>query len=143
MNVLVCYLTYGGNTEEVAELVQETLLAEGHSVTLYRLESGAIPDVRAHDALFLGTFTYMKGNTPEEVKDFVQDVGYKPPHVYVFGTGDTQYGGDELFCRAADRLATFYESPYPPLKIEQSPRGSQEGLVESWVKGALEQCLVY
>lgn len=143
MNVLVCYLTYGGNTQEVAELIQAHLMEQGHAVSMYRLESGPNPDLGAFDAIFLGTFTYLQGSTPEEMKDFVYDVGYKPSNVYIFGTGDTQFGGDELFCRAADRLAKFYESRFPPLKIEQSPRGSQEQLVREWTEGVLEQCLVY
>lgn len=91
--------------------------------------------------MIIGSFTWDKGATPDEVKDFVADVGYKPANVYVFGTGDTQFGGDALFCNAAVRLARFYESNYEPLKIEQSPRGSQEMTVVKWTEGVLKHWL--
>lgn len=55
----------------------------------------------------------------------------------MFGTGETQFGGDELFCLAAVKLARFYDSKWQPLKIEQSPRGSQETRVKEWVEGVL------
>lgn len=85
----------------------------------------------------IGTFTWGKGATPDDVKDFVYEIGYKPPNVFIFGTGDTQFGGDTLFCHATDKLAKFYQSSYEPLKIEQSPRGSQETKVMEWTEGVL------
>ncbi len=81
---------------------------------------------RQYDYIFFGTFTWDKGSTPDEVKDFVLEIGYKPNNVAVFGSGDTQFGGDDLFCNAVDKLAKFYNSKWAGLKIEQSPRGSQE-----------------
>src|SRR5699024_3688985 len=103
------------------------------------LPTGADPHdtLEKYGFIVIGTFTGDEGSTPEDVKDFVLEVGYKPDNIAVFGSGDTQFGGDELFCRAVDRLAKFYESPVPALKIEQSPRGSQERLVKSWLEGVL------
>ena len=136
---LIAYASWSGNTEEVAEIVEETLLAEGTDVVVHRIGTGPIPNIRQFGAMIIGSFTWDKGSTPDEVKDFVADVGYKPENVYVFGTGDTQFGGDELFCSAAVKLARFYASPYEPLKIEQSPRGVQETKVIEWTKGVYEQ----
>src|SRR5699024_1676916 len=92
-------------------------------------------DAAAYDLIFVGTFTWDYGQTPDEVKDFVLEVGYKPPNVFIFGTGDTQFGGEELFCLAAEKLATFYHSARRPLKIEQSPRGTQEKMITTWMEG--------
>lgn len=78
------------------------------------------------------------GGTPDEVKDFVLEVGYKPNNIAVFGSGDTQFGGDAMFCGAVDKLVKFYESKWDGLKIEQSPRGSQEVLIDNWLEGVLE-----
>lgn len=139
VSFLIAYASWSGNTEEVAELIEETLKREGVDVHMHRIGVGIVPDVSKYDALLLGSFTWDQGSTPEEVKDFVLDVGYKPEHVFVFGTGDTQFGGDALFCKAADKLANFYHSTYTPLKIEQSPRGTQESLVIDWSKGVLKQ----
>lgn len=135
---LIVYTSLSGNTEEVAELIADELAAAGVEPEIYRIGlHDYMPDTSAYDAMFIGSYTWGRGQTPDEIKDFVADLGYKPDPVYVFGTGDTQFGGDELFCAAAVKLARFYESPVPPLKIEQSPRGAQERKVREWVKRVL------
>lgn len=143
MRILIAYLSYSGNTEEVAELIESKLKDDGIEVDKHRIEIDPFVDVSVYDYIFLGTFTWDLGSTPDEIKDFVLDVGYKPKHIAVFGTGDTQFGGDTLFCRAVDRLVTFYNSKWDGLKIEQSPRGSQEKIVEEWVEGVLEDVRVF
>ena len=137
VSFLIVYASWSGNTQEVAEMIEETLVAENIAVTTYRIGGGVIPNPRDFDAIIFGSFTWEQGSTPDEVKDFVADVGYKPANVYVFGTGDTQFGGDTLFCHAAVKLARFYASPYEPLKIEQSPRGVQQEKVIEWSKGVI------
>ena len=143
MRILICYASFSGNTKEVAELIEKRLLEERIDVLVYRIGSGAIPDPSLFDSMIIGSFTWAKGQTPDDVKDFVYEVGYKPPRVFVFGTGDTQFGGDTLFCNAANKLAKFYHSPYKPLKIEQSPRGSQESTVIRWTEGVIKHCQQY
>lgn len=139
-NALIVYASLSGNTKEVAELITMELTSAGIGVTEHWIGDGAAPpDPADYDAMWIGSYTWGKGATPHEVKDFAADLGYKPKPVYVFGTGDTQFGGDDLFCAAADKLAKFYESPAAPLKIEQSPRGAQESLVRKWVRGILSQ----
>ncbi|WP_153733265.1 flavodoxin [Sporosarcina obsidiansis] len=138
MSFLIAYASWSGNTEEVAELIAENLSREGVKVDTHRIGIDVLPNVKKYDAFCIGSFTWEKGATPDEVKDFVADIGFKPEPVYVFGTGDTQFGGDDLFCKAAEKLARFYHSPFEPLKIEQSPRGKQEQLVTNWTKGVLD-----
>ncbi|MHA6258802.1 flavodoxin [Sporosarcina sp. CAU 1771] len=141
VSFLIAYASWSGNTQEVAEIIEETLVGKGVDVHLYRIGIGVVPNPREFDAVLIGSFTWDSGSTPNEVKDFVADVGYKPDNVYVFGTGDTQFGGDELFCGAAVKLARFYQSKLDPLKIEQSPRGSQESKIRNWTEGVLQQWL--
>lgn len=139
MNVLVAYHSFSGNTEEMAEMIQDRLEFLGCRPEVYEIGRGAyFPDLSHYDVVMLGTFTWDLGGTPADVKDFVADVGYKPNHIAVFGSGDTQFGGDELFCLAVTKLTRFYNSPWEGLKIEQSPRGSQERKVTSWVDGIVE-----
>lgn len=135
--VLIAYLSYSGNTKEVAELLAEWMEERDMIVDLHLIGMDPPVDVSQYDRIFIGTFTWESGSTPDEVKDFVLEVGYKPEGVAVFGTGDTQFGGDALFCHAAEKLAKFYHSKWEPLKIEQSPRGSQEESVQAWMKGVL------
>ncbi|WP_191126225.1 flavodoxin [Cerasibacillus terrae] len=138
MRALIAYLSYSGNTEEVAEIIEEKLVEDGMDVEMHSIGIDPPVDVSLYDYLFFGTFTWDIGSTPDDMKDFILEVGYKPDNVAVFGSGDTQFGGDDLFCRAVDRLAKFYHSKWEGLKIEQSPRGSQEVLVEQWVEGVLQ-----
>lgn len=138
MKTLIAYLSYSGNTEEIAQYLEHRLVQDGCDVDIYEIGFGFVPDVSPYERIFLGTFTWDLGSTPDEMKDFVLDIGYKPDNVAVFGSGDTQFGGDELFCRAVDRLAYFYESRWEGLKIEQSPRGYQERLIDQWMERVLE-----
>ena len=143
LRAVIPYLSYSGNTKEVAELIAETLTANNVSPIFHRIgiDLPIVPE--ANDFIFLGTFTWETGSTPDEVKDFILEVGYKPNNVAVFGTGDTQFGGDDLFCSAVDKLCTFYQSPWVGLKVEQSPRGSQEKLVKKWTEGVLDHARVF
>lgn len=136
-DALIAYLSYSGNTEEVAEILQETAESRGLRVDMHQIGIDPPIEPESYDYLFFGTFTWEEGSTPDEMKDFVLEVGYKPDHVAVFGTGDTQFGGERIFCGAAEKLAKFYNSPWPVLKIEQSPRGSQEQSVIHWMEGVL------
>ncbi len=139
VSLLIAYASWSGNTKEVAELVQGHLREAGIEVTMHRIGVGEpTPDVDAFDAFMIGSFTWGKGATPVKVKNFIAEIGYKPPLVYTFGTGDTQFGGDDLFCLAAVKLAKFYHSPIRPLLIEQSPRGSQEKEVARWAEEVIK-----
>jgi predicted ribonucleotide reductase-associated flavodoxin len=139
MKVLVAYHSFSGNTEEMAEMIMERLKFHQCHTELYEIGRGSyFPNLENFDVVMLGTFTWDVGRTPAEVKDFVADVGYKPGHIAVFGSGDTQFGGDELFCKAVSKLVKFYESPWEGLKVEQSPRGSQEVNVMEWVDGIVQ-----
>lgn len=143
MRILIAYATYSGNTKEVADIVYHDLSKEGFQVEMHHIDIDPFIDVSQFDYIFLGTFTWDYGCTPDEVKDFVYRIGYKPDNVAVFGTGDTQFGEDSDYCKAVDKLATFYNSPWSGLKIEQSPRGSQELEVTQWVRGVLEDVYSY
>src|SRR5699024_480440 len=143
MKILIAYLSYSGNTEEVAELIEARLRENGISVDMYEIGFGIVPNVKEYDFLCLGSFTWDYGGTPDEVKDFILEVGYKPENVAVFGTGDTQCGGDELYYLAVDKLVHFYQSKWPGLKIEQSPRGYQYAYLNEWVERVLEDVTDY
>lgn len=138
MKSIICYLSYSGNTEEIAEILEKKLVENNHLVEMYAIGSGSVPDLSLYDKIFMGTFTWDMGGTPEEMEDFISEVGCEFNNVYVFGSGDTQFGGDELFCKAVDNVLKHYRSSYEGLKIEQSPRGSQVNLVNKWIEGVLK-----
>lgn len=139
MKAIIAYLSRSGNTQEVAEIIAEVLRNNGYEVDEYRIgRNNPIPSFNEYDLILFGTYTIGKGQTPVKMKKFVAEISYKPERVYIFGTGDTQFGGDDLFCYAVDRLSKFYNSPFNVLKIEQSPRGKQESKVIEWAEGVIE-----
>jgi|SRR5699024_1668543 len=131
-SILICYCSYSGNTLEVAELLAEQAKRKNIRFHFHEIEYDYLDfsTLKEYDYILLGAFTWGEGRTPDEVKDFVLDIGYKPKHIAVFGTGETQFG--DHYCRAVDKLSKFYHSQWEGLKIEQSPRGSQEGKVTAW-----------
>src|SRR5690625_3628183 len=90
---IICYLSYSGNTEEIAEIIESELIDQDFVVDMHEIGIDPPVDVSSYDYIFLGTFTWDIGSTPDEMKDFVLEVGYKRDNVDVFGSEDTQYGG--------------------------------------------------
>ena len=44
VSFLIVYASWSGNTQEVAEMIEETLVAENIAVTTYRIGGGVIPE---------------------------------------------------------------------------------------------------
>src|SRR5699024_3198546 len=138
MRILIAYLTYSGNTEEIDQHIENRMVRDGTTVDMYEIGINLVPDMQQYDYIFIGMFTLNYGAIPDEVKEFILEVGYKPESIAIFGSGDTKFGGEDVYCKAVDKLVTFYESKWDGLKIEQSPRGSQEACIDQWLEGVLE-----
>lgn len=136
-NILIAYHSFSGNTEEVAEAVKQVIENE-HDVTLCEVGSGQYPNLASYDFIFLGTFTWEKGVVPDEMNYFLEDYDYPSGQTAVFGTGDTQFGGDALFCKAVDLIVNRLSIPFIPLKIEQRPIGSQMRKVKRWTESIVQ-----
>lgn len=165
MKHLIIYATLSGNTEEVAEIVFERIVEErGNDEVVLGYIDPFVPtefdvidthnidaeevdviDYMANDAdvVYFGTYTWDLGAIPTEVQEFLENYydEIKVNDVRLFGTGDTQFGGDEFFCGALDAIKSsffFEKNGGNPLRIEQSPRGGQEGKVITWVDEQLK-----
>ncbi|MGY0612538.1 MULTISPECIES: flavodoxin [unclassified Luteimonas] len=143
MRILIAFASLSGNTRDVARAVGARCKALDHAVTWIETDiqslAGAAADPR-HDLYLLGAWTDNAGRTPPEMKRFIADlveaVG-KPGRLAVFGTGETQWG-EEYYCGAVRRMATFFDSRYPRLEIEQMPHGERDALkIERWVDDIL------
>lgn len=139
--IAVLYYSMSGNTKELAERVASIMtdsLPSDVSVELIRLSAVKREETPmidgAYDAYLIGTFTWGKGEVHDQAQRFfVKNISVlRSTPVYYFGTGDTQFGGDELFCNALDVLNSKVPTDYDLLKVEQSVRGSQEQLVYDW-----------
>lgn len=136
MKVLIVYHSYSGNTKDLAEFIK-TQLSNSFEVDLFEINKYSkevLTDVEQYDTIILGTFTWGKGEIPIQVRKFVKEYQeyFKTKQVFLFGTGDTQFGGDTLFCSAVDVLDRIIKTSVTPLKIEQHYSGSQESIVLEW-----------
>lgn len=145
-NVLVAFTSYSGNTKEVAEIIADHLETNGHNVKM--VWSDDVSDILFEgcdefDYYIFGTFTWGSGELPVEWSS-VNLLSYlKGKPVSVFGTGDTQFGGDRLYNNAVyilmDELQLAgMDVSIQELTIEQSPRGSQEQEVREWTDGIIK-----
>lgn len=133
---LVLYSSLSGNTKEVADFLCSELHINDYDVhthDMYYLNTQIIRSLFLYDIVLVGSYTWDYGETPDEVKDFIADFPHKPKNVAVFGSGDTQFGGGDVYCMAVRKLHKFFDSPYPPLMFEQSARGSQMTKVKKWI----------
>lgn len=136
MRVAIIYTSMSGNTKDFAELIHDAL-KDDYDVKVQRLEAHNdqsewfLPN--EYDALILGTYTWGKGELPIIQKDYAYYIHQKPPHVYVFGTGDTQFG-EENYCSGAVKLGKYYNSPLRVAKVEQTPRDSQLQPALDWIE---------
>ena len=136
-NVLIAYHSFSGNTKEVAEIISKEFDRSGVGYDTYVIplhRNAKVIDLTPYDHVLIGTFTWGKGEAPDGLKRFYIDhiEELRNTNVYYFGSGDTQFGGDDLFCSALDVLNDKVPSSAPLLKVEQSPRGTQEADVIEW-----------
>lgn len=146
MNILLALASLSGNTREVARAVAARCEAAGHRVDWIETDIQTLAEVapeRRHDLYLLGSWTDNAGRTPTEMKRFIAelvDAVGKPPRVAVFGTGETQWG-EEYYCGAVHRIATFFASPFPRLLIEQMPHGERDAqAIAAWTDAVLAAC---
>lgn len=142
MRVLVAFDSLSGNTKEVAEIVAAEVTLLGHECCTAYATAEHYREQGDFDIYLLGSWTSDYGRTPPEMKEFIAelvDAKGKPDHVALFGTGETQWGM-EVYCGAVNRMASFFNSRYPTLKIEQMPHSRKDtDTIQNWVRSVLAQ----
>lgn len=152
---LVLFTSMSGNTAEMADIIIQTLNLYGKDVVAFRADIngrlqpydyyGMTKQYKLDEVLskakhlWLGTYTWDDGTEPEEMGIVIDNLSneLRGMDVRVFGSGDTQFGGDLLFCKACDILNVDLEGKREVIKVEQSPRGKQSESIVEWVKGNL------
>lgn len=147
MDILLALSSLSGNTREVARVIAARCVAAGHRLDWLETDretlAGRGLDPRRYDLLLLGAWTDNAGRTPAEMKRFIAElveIAGKPARVAVFGTGETQWG-QEYYCGAVHRIATFFASAFPRLLIEQMPHGERDAAtINLWTTQVLAAC---
>ncbi|MFG6150129.1 flavodoxin [Halobacillus sp. B23F22_1] len=96
MNIILLCASMSGNTEEMAEIIEEELKSNGLSVSSFQID---VDDIEAeellkYDAILFGTYTWGDGDVPYELEDFVEDlkeVDLGGREVGLFGSCDSMY----------------------------------------------------
>src|SRR5690625_2443062 len=135
MKSLIIYCSYSGNTEEIAQYIEQFLTKNDVEVNVFDITyKPEIFPTDQYDIVFLGTFTWDYGSVPEEMEDFLSLNNLEHENIAFFGSGDTQFGGGHMYCKAVEELVARLHSRWEGLKIEQSPRGVQEKSILTWVE---------
>lgn len=146
MRILLAYDSLSGNTREASRLVRDSLVSLGHDTTEICVSlRGSHENVltRPYDLHVLGTWTGGLGRTPEGMKRFIATLAQlpaplRPADVALFGTGETQWGMS-YFCGALDRIASYFKTDYPMLKLEQMPANVRDRqAIADWVNKVIE-----
>lgn len=106
---LIVFASLTGNTEQMADIVAETLEERGIDVEILDSMQADAQDFLDYDICIVGSYTYgVDGVLPDEMIDFHEELGQLDlsDKVFgVFGSGDTFY---DYFCAAVD----FFENQF-------------------------------
>jgi flavodoxin I len=127
IKILLVYTSMTGNTEEMAEKIEE-ILSKDNEVELKKIDimSDYPEDLDHYNGIIIGSYTWGDGDIPDEMMDFYDELQeYDLSHkiAAVFGSGDTCY---EHFCGAVDLfkeqlLACNGTIPFDSLKVDMEP----------------------
>lgn len=103
VNALIVFASLTGNTEDIAEILEETLSEMGVDVLLEECTQVYANEFLDYDICIVATYTYgSDGDLPEEIEDFYEDLAELDlsGKVYgVLGSGETLY---DKFCQSVD-----------------------------------------
>ncbi|MFT9846730.1 flavodoxin [Aneurinibacillus sp. REN35] len=126
--VLLIYASMSGNTETIANLVEEGMQLSGMDVVKKEVFDARTDEIANYDGVVLGAYTWGDGELPDEFLDFYDDLSeldLTGKTLAVFGSGDTSY---PIFCGAVDVLEALIAGQggtlaAEGLKIEFDPSG--------------------
>ncbi|MGO4887619.1 flavodoxin [Anaerobacillus sp. MEB173] len=135
--VLMVYASMTGNTEQMADLIEEGLKSEGIELDRYEVSDIDADRLNEYDSFILGAYTWGEGELPDEFLDFYDDmagIDLSDKHCAVFGSGSTSY---EVYCGAVDLLESMIEEKggtliVPGLKVEMFPEDEDEDRCKSF-----------
>ncbi len=104
----IVYASMTGNTEEVADIVAETLENLGLEVEINECTQVDASEFEEADLCIVATYTYGDGDLPDEIMDFYDDLLELDLTGKIFGvcgSGDTFY---DYFCKSVDDFETAF-----------------------------------
>ena len=133
----IVYSSVTGNTEKLAEMVQEAAQNQGITIEVYPVDEFPLSQLHWLDVVMIGTYTWGNGEIPEEMHSLYQAIeklGRKELRTAVFGTGDSFFAE---FCGAVDRFRDMLyvkTQLVATLKVELTPQPSDEARCEKLIE---------
>ncbi|WP_163581421.1 flavodoxin [Gracilibacillus saliphilus] len=106
--VILLFCSMSGNTEEIAEIIESSIINHGLEVHKFQMDMDDIPvtDLLEYEAILFGTYTWGDGDIPYELEDFyddIDDIDLTGKVVALFGSCDSMYpnygGAIETFAK--------------------------------------------
>jgi flavodoxin short chain len=140
----VVYASMTGNTENVANYVNDELNAAGVESEVNECTEVEPAEFKDVDICVVASYTYGEGELPDEIADFYEDLeetDLKGKIYGVVGSGDTSY--DDLFCKAVDLFEEAFEKTGAKkgaegVRVEFSPEDDDKEALSAFVKQLVE-----
>ena len=141
--ILLAYASMSGNTEAIADLIEEELVKHGLHVKRAEVYDIDASDLVSAESIIFGAYTWGDGELPDDFLDLYEemdDIDLSQKQMAVFGSGDSSY---DVFCGAVDLIEEKIKRcngniAVPGLKIELSPFGEDVEKCKVFAKGFAE-----
>ncbi|MET3086234.1 flavodoxin [Priestia megaterium] len=141
--ILLAYASMSGNTEAIADLIEEELVKHGLHVKRAEVYDIDASDLVSAESIIFGAYTWGDGELPDDFLDLydeMDDIELSQKQMAVFGSGDSSY---DVFCGAVDLIEEKIKRrngniAVPGLKIELSPFGEDVEKCKVFAKGFAE-----
>ncbi|MED3933505.1 flavodoxin [Priestia megaterium] len=141
--ILLAYASMSGNTEAIADLIEEELVKHGLHVKRAEVYDIDASDLVSAESIIFGAYTWGDGELPDDFLDLydeMDDIDLSQKQMAVFGSGDSSY---DVFCGAVDLIEEKIKRrngniAVPGLKIELSPFGEDVENCKVFAKGFAE-----
>lgn len=141
--ILLAYASMSGNTEAIADLIEEELVKHGLHVKRAEVYDIDASDLVSAESIIFGAYTWGDGELPDDFLDLydeMDDIDLSQKQMAVFGSGDSSY---DVFCGAVDLIEEKIRGrngniAVPGLKIELSPFGEDVEKCKVFAKGFAE-----
>lgn len=145
MKFAVIYVSYGGNTKDLAYYITKRLEEYGQLVHTFSYRDEFNLD--DYDYVLLGSLTWVDGKLPSQMRKLLKKIlienKVRVDHFSLFGTGETQWG-EELFCRGVDEMnyhiKKYNKNVHHLLKIEQNPLG-KESKIDNYIDNIMKEVM--
>ncbi|RSL32457.1 flavodoxin [Salibacterium salarium] len=146
VEVLLAFVSMSGNTEEIADLIEDQF--DDTSVTVTRkdidmdgLEAESLED---YDGILIGTYTWGDGDLPFELEDFhddLDDVDLTGKDAAVFGSCDSSYAeyGKAIDIMSEKLKAQGAAIVLDNLKIELDPQDEDVTRCETFAQDFIKK----